>query len=232
MAVAQAAEAVRNSLAGMAALMMETDADQIEFADNFAILKADKNVRIPIPDVATAAYWTGFPLMNLAFSRAPDADYDHDTHQGNIYIAYNFGTHRMDIKIDKHTGEVEVINHYASHDVGKVINPVGLEGQVEGASLIGYGLAHMERVEYQDGVILNPNFADYGVPSIKDRLPTKTLPVESGNPTGPFGAKGTGEPPVAGAAAAFANAVADATGVRFVNLPITKEDILAVVQGD
>ena len=76
------------------------------------------------------------------------------------------------------------------------------------------------------GRIQNPNFADYAVPTILDRIPTETLIVEDANPTGPFGAKGVGEPPVAGAAAAFANAVANATGIRFRRLPVTREDIL------
>ena len=59
------------------------------------MLKVDADARIPLSDVATAAYWTGFPLMHLAFSKAPDASFDHETHQGNIYIAYNYGTHLL-----------------------------------------------------------------------------------------------------------------------------------------
>jgi CO/xanthine dehydrogenase Mo-binding subunit len=136
----------------------------------------------------------------------------------------------MDVRVDTMTGEVKVLNHVASHDVGKVINPLGLEGQVQGASLIGYGLAHMERIKYADGIIQNPNFADYALPSIKDRIPTVSISVEDHNPTGPYGAKGVGEPPVAAAAAVFANAIADAVGFRFTKLPITREDILEAVQ--
>ena len=226
MAVLQAAGEVKKSLLGMAALMLKTEEDHIELRDGFAMLKANDAVRIPVSDVATAAYWTGFPLMNLAFSKAPEARFDEVTHQGNIYIAYNYGTHRMDIRVDTLTGEVKVLSHVASHDVGRVINPLGLEGQVEGASLMGFGLAHMEQIRYANGIIQNPNFADYAVPSIKDRLPTISIPVEDHNPTGPYGAKGVGEPPVAAVAAAFANAVADAVGVRFTKLPITREDIL------
>jgi CO/xanthine dehydrogenase Mo-binding subunit len=164
--------------------------------------------------------------MNLAFSRAPDASYDHETHQGSVYIAYNFGTHLMHVQVDRRTGRVEVLRHIAAHDAGTVINPAGVEGQVEGASLMGYGLAHLEQLHLREGRILNANFADYAVPSARDRLPTETIAVEHANPTGPYGAKGIGEPPVAGAAAAFANAVSDALGVRFTRLPITREDIL------
>ncbi len=230
MAVLKAAREVKKSLLAMAGLMMHTDAENIELRDGFAILKMDDSARIPIPDVATAAYWTGFPLMNLAFSKAPDANFDHETHQGDVYIAYNYGTHRMDVRVDKLTGEVRVLNHLAAHDVGRVINPLGLEGQIEGASLIGFGLAHMEKIKYADGIIQNPNFADYAVPSIKDRIPTVSIAVEDHNPTGPYGAKGAGEPPVAAACAVFANAIADAVGSRFAKLPITRQDILEALK--
>jgi CO/xanthine dehydrogenase Mo-binding subunit len=226
MAVFKAAQEVKKSLVKMASLMFKIDEKQVIFKDNFAILKNNDSARIPLKEIATAAYWTGFPLMNLAFSKAPEANYDHETHQGNIYIAYNFGTHMMDIRVDRFTGKVEVLRHIASHDVGKVINPLGVEGQVEGGSLMGFGYAHMEKIIYQKGHIINANLADYAVPTIKDRIPTETISVEDFNPTGPFGAKGIGEPPVSGAAAAFANAVADATGIRFRTLPITREDIL------
>jgi CO/xanthine dehydrogenase Mo-binding subunit len=230
MAVYKAAGEVRSSLTRMASLMLECDQDKVGLREDFAVLTENPEVRIPLREVATAAYWTGFPLMHLAFSRAPDAQFDHETHQGNIYIAYNYGTHLMDLRVDRLTGVVEVLRHLAAHDLGKAINPAGVEGQVEGGSLIGFAMAHLERIEQEGGLIQNANFADYAVPSIRDRLPTETIIVEDPNPTGPYGAKGVGEPPVAGTAAAFANAVAAATGVRFTRLPIRREDILEALQ--
>jgi CO/xanthine dehydrogenase Mo-binding subunit len=228
-AVLKAAREVAGSLRSMAGLMLKCPPEAVRLAEGFAQPEADPRARIPLAEVATAAYWSGFPLMHLAFSRAPDARFDHETHQGDIYIAYNFGTHLMDVRVDRWTGRVEVLRHLAAHDVGRVVNPLGLEGQVEGGSLIGFALAHLERIDTQGGHIRNANFADYAVPSILDRLPTETLVVEEASPAGPFGAKGVGEPPVAGAAAAFANAVADATGLRFTRLPITRADIAAAL---
>jgi len=231
MAVLKAAEEVKKSIIKMASIMFKADEDLVVLKDNFAILKVDEKARIPLADVATAAYWTGFPIMNLAFSKAPEADYDHETHQGKIYIAYNFGTHFMRIRIDRYTGKVEIIKHVAAHDVGKVINRLGFEGQVEGGSLIGLGYAHLEKIIYSsEGKIVNANFADYAVPTIRDRIPTEAVAVEDYNPTGPFGAKGVGEPPVAGTAAVFANAVSNALGIRFRSLPITREDILKAIK--
>jgi len=233
MAVKKAAEAVKQSLVKMASLMFEAEESMVVLKDGFAVLSVDDNARIPLSDVATAAYWTGFPLMNLEFSKAPPADYDHDTHQGDIYIAYNFGTHLMQVRVDTWTGKVDVLRHAAAHDVGQVVNPIGVSGQIEGASLIGFGLSHMEKVEYRDGIIQNPNFADYAVPSIKDRIPTEAITVEDPTPHGPYGAKGIGEPPLAGASAAFANAVSDAVGHRFTKLPVTRGDILEIIlKGD
>ena len=229
MAVFKAAQEVKKSLVKMASLMFKSEEDQIILEDNFVFLKNNNLAKIPTKEVASAAYWTGFPIMNLAFSKAPEANYNHETHQGDIYIAYNFGTHMMNIRVDRYTGRVKVLQHIAAHDVGKVINLLGIEGQVEGGSLFGFGLAHMEKIIFQEGKIINANFADYAVPTVKDRIPTETILIEDYNPTGPFGAKGVGEPPVAGAAAAFANAVADATGVRFRKLPITREDILTAI---
>ena len=228
-AVLKAASEVAGSLRSMAGLMLKCPPEAVRLAEGFAMLEADPRARIPLAEVATAAYWSGFPLMHLAFSRAPDARFDHETHQGDIYIAYNFGTHLMDVRVDRWTGKVKVLRHLAAHDVGRVVNPLGLEGQVEGGSLIGFALAHLEKIDTQGGHIRNANFADYAVPSILDRLPTETLVVEEPSPAGPFGAKGVGEPPVAGAAAAFANAVADATGLRFTRLPITRADIAAAL---
>lgn len=230
MAVWKAAQAVKKSLISMAALMFKAEEEMVILKENFAVLTVDDSARIPLSSVATAAYWTGFPLMNLAFSKAPEAKYDEETTQGDIYIAYNFGCHLMRIRIDRFTGRVEVLRHVAAHDLGKVVNPLGVEGQVMGASLIGFGMAHLEKIQMKDGRIMNSNFADYAIPTIKDRIPTETISVEDYNPTGPYGVKGIGEPPVAGAASAFANAVADATGIRLTRLPITRQDILKALQ--
>ncbi len=226
MAVYKAAGEVKSSLLKMAALMFKTEENNIILKNNFAQLVFDENAKIPLREVCVAAYWTGFPLMNLSFSKAPEANYDQENTQGNIYVAYNYGTHMMSIRIDKLTGEVKVLKHVAVHDAGKVVNPKAFEGQVEGASLTGFGLAHLEKIQYRDGVIINPNLADYAVPTINDRIPSETISIETYNPTGPYGVKGIGEPPVSGAAASFANAVANATGIRFKKLPITRQDIL------
>lgn len=230
MAVYKAACEVKASLVKMASLMFKTEVKNVILKDNCAQLIFDENAKIPLNDVSVAAYWTGFPLMNMAFSKAPEAKYDHENTQGKIYIAYNYGTHMMGIRIDSLTGKVDVLKHVAVHDAGKVVNPKAFEGQVEGASLTGLGLAHTEKIQYRDGVIVNSNLADYVVPTIKDRIPSESISVETYNPTGPYGVKGIGEPPVSAAAASFANAVANATGHRFKKLPITRQDILSVIK--
>jgi len=132
----------------------------------------------------------------------------------------------MEVEVDTWTGKVKVLKHLATHDIGRVINPLGAEGQVEGASLMGVGFAHLEELFVQNGLVLNPNFSDYWIPTIQDRIPTEPIFVEDQNPNGPFGAKGIGEPPLAGAMAAFVNAVSDALEIPLRKLPIKPQTIV------
>ena len=161
--------------------------------DDFAVLTVDANARIPLRDVATAAYWTGLPphaprlLEGTRRGLRPRDPPGRRLHRLQLRHAPLRRAGRQRTR-----GRCEVLRHLACHDVGKVINPPGLEGQVEGGSLFGFGLAHLEEVLFRDGRIVNANFADYALPSIKDRLPTEAMAVEDPNPTGPFGAKGVG----------------------------------------
>ena len=225
-AVELAALQVKDSLLKMAGIMLQTDHEKIILKNNMALLKENHEVGIPLSQVATAAYWSGFPLMHLSVYKAPESRYDHETHQGEIYIAYNYGTHFMEVEVDTWTGKVKVLKHLACHDIGRVINLLGAEGQVEGASLMGVGFAHLEELLVKNGIVVNPNFSDYWIPTIQDRIPTESIFVEDQNPNGPFGAKGIGEPPLAGAAAAFVNAVSDALGIPLRKLPLKPQAIV------
>ncbi|MEM3448577.1 MAG: molybdopterin cofactor-binding domain-containing protein [Nitrososphaerota archaeon] len=232
-AVELAALQVKESLLKMAGIMFQTEPEKILLKDNMALFKENPEAKIPISQVATAAYWSGFPLMHLSIYKAPESRYNHETHQGDIYIAYNYGTHFMKVEVDTWTGKVKVLKHLACHDIGRVINLLGAEGQVEGASLMGVGFAHLEELLVKNGIVINPNFSDYWIPTIQDRIPTEVIFVEDPNPNGPFGAKGIGEPPLAGAAAAFVNAVSDALEIPFRRLPLKPQAIVeALLKGE
>ena len=123
------------------------------------------------------------------------------------------------------TGQVQVINASVAHDIGKIINPMGLEGQIEGGVVMGLGYALYEENEIEDGRVINPNYADYHIPTSLDSPPVKLRMVETDDPEGPFGAKGVGECPAIALAPAIANAIYDAIGVRVYSLPITPEKV-------
>jgi xanthine dehydrogenase molybdenum-binding subunit len=132
--------------------------------------------------------------------------------------------------VDRKTGQVKVLNFIAAHDVGRVINPMMAEGQIEGGGLQGLGYALSEGLFWEEGIVLNPNFQDYRIFYINDVPPMKSIMVESVDPDGPYGAKGLGEPGLVPTAAAIANAIYDAVGVRIKSLPITPEKILRALK--
>jgi CO/xanthine dehydrogenase Mo-binding subunit len=112
-----------------------------------------------------------------------------------------------------------------------VINRLGAEGQVEGALLQGLGYAYLEEVILREGKVLNGNFLDYKLPTSLDVCPFELIMVESNEATGPYGAKGVGEAALVPVAPAIANAIYDAIGVRFNDLPFKKERIYGRVKG-
>jgi xanthine dehydrogenase molybdenum-binding subunit len=111
-----------------------------------------------------------------------------------------------------------------------VINPLLAEGQIAGAGLQGLGYALSEGLAWEEGIVLNPNFQDYRIFYINDTPRMKPVMIESGDPDGPYGAKGLGEPGMVPTAAAIANAIYDAVGVRIKSLPITPEKILMALK--
>ncbi|CAG37260.1 xanthine dehydrogenase family protein molybdopterin-binding subunit [Desulfotalea psychrophila] len=135
-----------------------------------------------------------------------------------------------EVEVDKETGQVEVIKLAAAHDVGTAINPMIVEGQIEGGAVQGIGYALTEEIRYNNrGGQVNSSMHNYMLPTAEDIPPIDAIIVEASDPTGPFGAKGAGECSLVCPASAIANAVADATGIRFVELPITPERVFAAL---
>lgn len=146
--------------------------------------------------------------------------------QGTPYATYSYAAQVAEVEVDTETGKVSVMRLVAAHDVGRAINPQAVEGQIEGGCLMGIGYALLEEVKLAEGQIVNPRYAEYLLPMSLDTPEIYTIIVEDPEPTGPFGAKGVGEPALIPTAAAVANAVADALGVRFHSLPITPERVI------
>ncbi|MDI7259875.1 MAG: xanthine dehydrogenase family protein molybdopterin-binding subunit [Thermodesulfobacteriota bacterium] len=149
------------------------------------------------------------------------------------FIIHTFAAHFVEVEIDTRTGKVKVLKLFAVHDVGKAINMLAVENQIEGGAIqgMGFGLMEDQILDRTTGICVNPNVLDYKMFTIKDVPEIYPLVIEPYDPHGPFGAKGVGEPPYSVPAPAIANAIYNAIGVRFKEIPITPRSILEGLKG-
>jgi CO/xanthine dehydrogenase Mo-binding subunit len=131
-----------------------------------------------------------------------------------------------EVQVDTELGVVKPVKLTAAYDVGRAINPLSVEGQIEGGTIQGLGYGLMEQLIHLDGMVANPTLGDYYIPTSLDIPEIQTIIVEYPGAIGPFGAKAMGEPPVDLPAAALGNAIANATGSRVFDLPLTAEKVL------
>jgi CO/xanthine dehydrogenase Mo-binding subunit len=150
--------------------------------------------------------------------------------KGNLSMTYAYGTHGVEVDVDRETGKVTILKYIAAHDVGRAINPMLLEGQIYGAAAMGTGYALTERLILEKGEVMNANFRDYKILTAKDVIPVEAVIVETTDQDGPYGAKGIGEPGCVPTAPAIANAIYDAVGIRIKDLPITPEKIVRALR--
>lgn len=148
---------------------------------------------------------------------------DPRTAQGHPMATYGFAAQGALVSVDMDSGEVEVLSMVACHDVGRAINPSGVTGQIEGAVSMGLGYGLMEEVLLEKGMIRNPSLSEYFIPTSLDMPEIMSLFVEAPEASGPFGAKGLGEPALIPTAPAILNAIAAATGVHTTEIPVTPE---------
>ena len=130
-----------------------------------------------------------------------------------------------EVSVDPETGQVKLLRLSSAHDVGQIVNPIGHQGQVNGGAMQGIGYALMEELQVEDGRVTTLSFGDYKIPTINDLPEMRTVLVESESGVGPYNVKSIGENAVIPVAAAIANAVEDAVGVRIKDLPITAEKV-------
>ena len=149
---------------------------------------------------------------------------------GNYSPAYSFGAHITEVDVDDQTGEIHVKNVVVAHDCGTAINPMAVEGQLEGSVAMGHGFALTEAVASDAGMMLNPNFLEYKLPLSVDLAPADIHLVETNDPKAPLGAKEAGEGPISPAAPSIVNAIHHATGVWIKELPITPERLLKAIR--
>ena len=231
-AVRLAAEQARLILFEIAAPMLGVKPAQLEARDRKIQVKGYPQRNAAIGEVAHRSQVVmGQPAIGSASWNPPTVAMDPLTGQGKPFSTYVYATQIAEVDVDDETGEVEVLRIVAAHDCGRPINPMRVEGQVEGGISMGIGFALQEQILFDGaGVQVNPNLANYIMPSSLDMPEIEVDIVDSYDPTGPFGAKGVGEPTSVPTAAAVLNAIHDAVGVRITSLPATAEKVLAAIK--
>jgi len=232
-----AAADAKQKLFKVAAKMLDANPEDIVARDRKIFVKGSPEKSVNFADAVYAHMYdpkyTGHTLFLMGQSSIDVEGSEvptRETGYGNSFCGNIFGSHVAEVEVDTETGEVRIIKQTAALDVGRVINPMGTEGQIEGAVLQGYGWTLLENMIWEEGKTLNPNFLDYRIPTVFDAPEVQVVMVESHEPQGPFGAKGVGEPGMVPVAACINNAIYNAVGVRFNELPITPEKVLKALK--
>lgn len=227
-AVKLAAAEAKRTLLEVAEDMLEVSLEDLEVGDGHVYVRGFPEKRVPIADVAREATATrGRPPMGSGTYNPETTFLDPETGQGKPYEEYVYATQIAEVEVDTETGEVEVLRIVAAHDCGRAVNPMLLEGQIEGGVAMGLGYGLLEEIVLVDGEVQNPQFTDYVLPTALDVPAIEVAIVEKPAPKGPFGAKGVAEASLLPTAPAIVNAIYDAVGVRIRELPATPEKIVA-----
>jgi len=196
------------------------------FRDGFVSNKGNAQQKISFPDLCSLAYRNGICLAAIGWFKSPEVNWDEHTGQGSAYFTYVYGCQVAEVTVNMATGQVYIDKITAVHDPGKVINLLGAEGQVYGGVTQGAGYGLWEQVTTDNGNIRELNFDQYLIPTAKDLKEIKPIFIEGKDTYGAWGAKSLGEPTLELTSAAIANAIRNATGKRFYNLPINLEEVL------
>lgn len=229
-AVKRAAESAGRILYDKAAGMLGVTGDALWLEDDIFRLKTGGDKTVALKDVLAKCRMEGVVVLGSGTFNPETTGLDPETGQGDPYATYAYATQWVEVEVDTGTGEVRILKVVAAHDVGKAINPLAVEGQIEGGCMMGLGYALMEEVIVTGGAIINPRLSSYLIPTSCDAPEYETIIVEESEQTGPFGAKGVGEPALIPTAPAVANAISNALGIRFYDLPITPEKILTAIK--
>lgn len=222
-AVERAARDARRQLLAIAAARLEAAVEDLELVDGRVRVRGVPDRAVGVAELARAgmAFGSGHePVLGRGAA-------------ATVARAPGFAAHLAEVDVEVDTGAVRVVRHLVVQDVGRALNPAAIEGQMRGAVAQGVGWALLERMRWDEhGQCVSGTLMDYALPAVDQVPPIETAMLELPSEAGPFGAKGVGEPPVVAAGAAIANAVADAVGRRFTELPITSEAIVAALARD
>lgn len=221
-AVKNSCELVRTQLLDRAAAHARTERDGLRLADDGTI--RDAAGALVLDDVD--ALLDEPIVVEEEFRHRETFPMDPKTGQGDADVQFAFAAHRAVVDVDAGLGIVRVLDMATAQDVGKAMNPVQLEGQIEGGTSHGVGLALMEEIQVEGGKLRNPSFTDYLIPTVLDMPTVQMTILELGDPESPYGLRGVGEPPSISSTPSIAAAVRDATGVDVTRVPIRPDDLV------
>jgi CO/xanthine dehydrogenase Mo-binding subunit/CO/xanthine dehydrogenase FAD-binding subunit len=227
-AVRQAAVATAERLKALAASQLGVPIDEL-WLDEGCVCSAQ--ARLPIGPLAASSpqFASGMLTTETSYIETGVVLADRATGQGNVSPSYNFACHAALVDVDLKTGRVTLLDYVAAHDIGTALNPIAVEGQAIGGAVMGIGAALGEEMVFEQGKLANPSFLHYAMPRSGDVPRVRPLMIEGGDPLGPYGAKAIGECGINPPPSAIANAVFDAIGIRFTELPITPDRVLAAL---
>ena len=231
-AILIAAEQIKAPLMQSASELLETPVERLVARDRYIFDRDKPDTRLELKDAARRSMATGRRMMGQGWYTPPKATLDPKTGQGSPYFVYSYSTQMAEVEVDMRTGEVTVKKIASAFDIGKAINPMLLEGQIDGGIGMGLGYALMEKVILDEGVIRNLGLKDYLIPTSLDMPEISAAIIEKHNIHGPFGAKGIGEMPNIPTPAALNNAVANAIGARIYEVPIDSEAVWKAIRGE
>jgi CO/xanthine dehydrogenase Mo-binding subunit len=232
-AVRLAAEDLRAKLIQVAADTLNCSIDEIAYEEGRAFLADDPDTGFDFDTLVSIATYAHKGPVTGTGSYNGDRPFETSPGEGfpeTILPVVGYGTHLAEVEVDPETGQVQLVNYVAVHDVGQPINPQGVEAQIQGGVIQGAGFGLLEESIFKDGVAQNPSLATYLLPTALEVPSITTSTLGTGTANGPFGAKGIGEHVMVGAAPAIANAIHAATGVMVRDLPITAEKLYTALQ--
>lgn len=233
-AVLAAARDLKRKLRKVAAKHLGVDEKDLEVGGNKVYKKDDPKVSVDLATLATNATWVmgEFLVGHGSYLYGPPSTMDPETGACNGVEALAYGTAVVDIEVDTETGVVEVKKIYTCYEIGRIINPLLVEGQIEGGNSMGLGFALLEDLNpyYPTNDFQPDSFTDYIIPTAMDMPEMVYSVIENPDPDGPYGAKGFSEMTASPAGPAIVNAIYDAIGVWIDSYPITPEKILKALE--
>ena len=230
-AALRAAEELKRVLVAAAAKALQVTPEEVEWAgERCAVVGTDKSLDFAQVVEAALAH-SGTLTVKGIWSTPPET-------QGGKFrgaavgstAGFSYAAQVVEVSVDEDTGVVKVEHVWVAHDCGFAINPLAVEGQVQGAVWMGMGQALSEETQYHEGLAMRPNMLDYRIPTIAESPPIDVHLVESHDPLGPFGAKEASEGALHGFPPALTNAICDAIGIRLAELPASPDRVLEALQ--